>query len=154
MLVRSMIEFSLSKPFWWDPVGFLNHGWNLDLYVSYYPDTIEQSKEWRHSCSPCQQKFKTRKSSSKVLVSVFWDKAGVLLVDYLEKGATITVKCYIAHLNKLKQQMVSNRWGRLLEIIVFLDNAVLHKAAISHQKREDLHFKFLNNQPTHLIWPF
>jgi hypothetical protein len=46
-----------------------------------------------------------QESSSKVLAFVFWDKAGILLVNYLEKGATNTTKCYIAFLDKQKQQM-------------------------------------------------
>jgi hypothetical protein len=37
-------------------------------------------------------KFIAKKSSSKVLASVFWDKNGILLVDYLEKGSTIMAK--------------------------------------------------------------
>jgi hypothetical protein len=45
-------------------------------------------------------------SSSKLLASVFWDKDGILLVDYLEEGATITAKHYVAHLDKLKRQLV------------------------------------------------
>jgi hypothetical protein len=32
------------------------------------------------------KKFKT---SRKVLAFLFWDKDGILLIDYLEKGATI-----------------------------------------------------------------
>jgi histone-lysine N-methyltransferase SETMAR len=40
--------------------------------------------------------FRTQKSSSKVLMSVFWDKDKIYLVDYLEKGATITAKYYVA----------------------------------------------------------
>jgi hypothetical protein len=34
---------------------------------------------------------------------------GILLVDYLEQGATITAKYYVALLDKLKQQLVSKR---------------------------------------------
>jgi hypothetical protein len=56
----------------------------------YDPETKEQSKEGRHSGSLQRKKFKAQKSSSMVLASVFWDKNGILLVDYLEKGATIT----------------------------------------------------------------
>jgi hypothetical protein len=33
---------------------------------------------------PRAQKFKTQKSSNKVLASVFWDEDGILLVDSLE----------------------------------------------------------------------
>jgi hypothetical protein len=41
-----------------------------------------------------------------MLASVFWDKDGILLVDYLEKGATIMVKYYFALLDTLKQQLI------------------------------------------------
>jgi hypothetical protein len=44
-----------------------------------------------------------------VLASVFWEETGTLFVDYLEKGATITAKYYVAHLDILKQQLFSNR---------------------------------------------
>jgi hypothetical protein len=57
---------------------------------------------------PCiQKKFKTHKSSSKVLAPVFWDKDGILLTYYLEMGVTIAIKYYTALLEKLKQQLVS-----------------------------------------------
>jgi hypothetical protein len=64
----------------------------LGYIYAYDPETKEQSKEYRHSGSPCPKKFKTQKSSSKELASVFWDKDEILLVDYLEKGATIAAK--------------------------------------------------------------
>jgi hypothetical protein len=60
--------------------------------ISHDPETKEQSKERIHSGSPRPKKFKTQKSSSKVFPSVFWDKDGLLLVDYVEKGANITAK--------------------------------------------------------------
>jgi hypothetical protein len=36
------------------------------------------------------------KPSSKVFAPVFWDRDGILLVDYLEKNATFTAKYYVA----------------------------------------------------------
>jgi hypothetical protein len=80
---------------------------------------------------------------SKVLASVFWDKDGILLLDYLGKGATIMAKSYyIALLDKLKQQLASKRRGTLSKGILFLpDNVALHKVAITHQNLEDLHFQ-------------
>jgi hypothetical protein len=42
-----------------------------------------------------------------MLVAIFWDKAGILLVNYLEEGVTIMAKYCIALLDKLKQQLVS-----------------------------------------------
>jgi hypothetical protein len=97
------------------------------------PETKEQAKERRHSGSLRPKKFKTQKSSSKVLESLFWNKDGILLVVYLEKGATIMTKYYVALLDKLKQQLVSKRRGKLSKGILFLqDNAAPNKAAITH----------------------
>jgi hypothetical protein len=85
-----------------------------EIWINMYdPETKEQSKEWRYSGSPRPEKFKTQKSSSELLVSVFCDEDGILLVDYLEKGATITAKPYVALSDKLKQQLVSKRGGNL-----------------------------------------
>jgi histone-lysine N-methyltransferase SETMAR len=95
---------------------------------------------------PRPQKFKTQKSSSKVLASVLWDRDGILLVDYLEKGATITAKYCIALLDKMKQQMISKHRIKLLKGILFLqDNVAPHKVAIMHQKLADLHFEVLQH---------
>jgi hypothetical protein len=44
-----------------------------------------------------------------MLASVFWDKDGILHVDDLRNGATITANYYVAFLDKLKQQLVSIR---------------------------------------------
>jgi hypothetical protein len=41
-----------------------------------------------------------------VLASVFWDKDGILLVDYLERGVTIIAKYYVALLDEMKWQLV------------------------------------------------
>jgi hypothetical protein len=49
------------------------------------------------NCYPRPKKFKTQNSSSKVLASVSWNKDGILPVDYLEKGATITAKHFTAN---------------------------------------------------------
>jgi hypothetical protein len=74
-------------------------------------------------------------SSSNVLATVFWNKDGMLLIDYMEKGATITAKYYAVLLDKLKQQLVSKHRGKLSKRILFLqDNAGPHKVTIMHSK--------------------
>jgi histone-lysine N-methyltransferase SETMAR len=81
-----------------------------------------------------------------VLAPLFWDKEGILPVDYLEKGATITEKYYVVVLDKLKQQLVSERRGKLSKGILFLqDNVSPHKAAVTHQKFADLQFEALRH---------
>jgi hypothetical protein len=53
------------------------------------------------------KKYKTQKSSSMVLTSVFWNKDGVSLVNYVEYGAVIMGKYCVALPDKLKQQLIS-----------------------------------------------
>jgi histone-lysine N-methyltransferase SETMAR len=96
------------------------------------------------SGSPCPKNSKTRKFSSKVLAPVFLDKDEILLVDYLGMGASIMAKYYVAPLDKLKQQVVSKRRGKLSKGILFLqDSAAPHKAAIIQRKLAGLHFEVL-----------
>ena len=39
--------------------------------------------EWRHSCSLRPKKFRVQKSAWKVLASIFCDKDGIVLIEYL-----------------------------------------------------------------------
>jgi hypothetical protein len=110
------------------------------------PETKEQSKGWRYNGSPHPKKFKTPKSSSEVLAPVFWDIDGILRVDYLERGATIMAKYYIALLDKMKQQLVSKHRGKLSKgILLHQDIAAPYKTAITRQKLADLHFEVLKH---------
>jgi histone-lysine N-methyltransferase SETMAR len=100
----------------------------------------------RDSGSSHPKKIKTQKSSGKVLASVFWDKDGISLVVHVENGATITAKYYVALLDKLKQQLVSKRRGKLSKGMLFhQDNAAPHKVDLMHQKMADLHFEVLKH---------
>jgi hypothetical protein len=55
-----------------------------------------------------------------------------LLVDYLERRATITANYYSVLVDKLKQHLVSKFRGKLSKGILFLqDNAAAHKAVIT-----------------------
>jgi histone-lysine N-methyltransferase SETMAR len=155
MLISSVIQCLLHKPFWTDFGGilldFLNHLVTMDetwIHILVYdPETKEQSKEWRHN-GPRDQKISRHRShqASCWRASVLWDKDGILLLVYLEKGAIITAKYYFALLYKLKQQLVTKLRGKLSKGNLFLqDNAAPQKAAITHQKLAELHFEVLKH---------
>ena len=61
--------------------------------------------DWRHVNSPSKKKFKTLPSAGKVICTVFWDRKGVILLDFLEPGQTINYDRYIATLTKLKTRI-------------------------------------------------
>jgi hypothetical protein len=43
------------------------------------PETKRESKEWCHSTSPKPKKCRTEPSAGKVMLTLFWDKKGVIL---------------------------------------------------------------------------
>ena len=48
---------------------------------------------------------KTQQLVGKVVASVFWDAHGVISIDYLEKGRTITGAYYAALLDRLVDEI-------------------------------------------------
>ncbi|UYV62654.1 hypothetical protein LAZ67_2001434 [Cordylochernes scorpioides] len=67
----------------------------------------------RHSGSPLPKKAKTVPSAGKVMVSVFWDSDGVLLLDFLNKGQTITGNYYVNLVKQLREAIKEKRRGNL-----------------------------------------
>jgi len=77
----------------------------------YDPETKQQWMEWRHRGSPCPRKFQVQKSAGKVIASIFWDQDGILLIDYLPKGQTISAEYYSCLLVQLKDILKEKRRG-------------------------------------------
>ena len=50
------------------------------------PESKQQSMQWKHTDSPQPKKFKQAASGKKVMCTVFWDRQGVLLVEFLGMG--------------------------------------------------------------------
>jgi len=91
------------------------------------PENKQQSREWRHSTSPKPKKFKQTKSAGKVMATVFWDRKGVLLIDFMPPGTTINSDRYCDTLKKLRRAIQNRRRGRLSSGVRLLhDNARPH----------------------------
>uniref|UniRef100_A0A670Y7B2 Mos1 transposase HTH domain-containing protein n=1 Tax=Pseudonaja textilis TaxID=8673 RepID=A0A670Y7B2_PSETE len=93
-------------------------------------ETKLQSMEWGHTNSPqkprkCLQTFSAR----KIMATVFGDRQCVLLIDFLDHGATINSVRYCEMLQKLRKAIQNKRRGKLSSKILFLhDNARPHTA--------------------------
>jgi len=58
-------------------------------------ETKEQSPQWMHTHSPNKpRKFKQSFANKKLTATVFWDRKGVLLIEFMEPGTTITETRY------------------------------------------------------------
>jgi hypothetical protein len=75
-----------------------------EIWVHHYElEMKRQSMEWHHPQSPRNRKFKTTTSTGKVMITVFWDIDGVILLDVMARGETVNLDAYIKTLQKLKQ---------------------------------------------------
>lgn len=101
-----------------------------ETWVSHItPETKRQSMEWRHTMSPVKVKAKQTLSARKVMATVFWDRHGVLLVEFMERGTTINAAAYCDTLTKLRRAIQNKRRGLLTSGVLLLhDNARPHSA--------------------------
>jgi histone-lysine N-methyltransferase SETMAR len=60
----------------------------------YTPETKQQSNQWTEAGCSAPKKTRSVPSAGKVTTSVFLDAEGILFIDYLEKGKTITGEYY------------------------------------------------------------
>jgi hypothetical protein len=76
-----------------------------ETWVHHYkPETKRHSMEWHHPQSPRKKKFKTTPSAGNVMITIFWDNDGVILVDVMARDETINLDAYIKTLQNLKQR--------------------------------------------------
>lgn len=91
------------------------------------PEGKQSSMQWKHPSSPKPKKFRVQQSAGKVMLTVFFDIQGPLLLEFLEPNETINSQRYIQTLDKLHQAIKSKRPGMLSSGVILLhDNARPH----------------------------
>jgi hypothetical protein len=63
-------------------------------------ETKMQTMEWRHPQSLQKKKFKKSPSAGRVMITVFWDCEGVILVDAMPRRETINADTYVSMLTE------------------------------------------------------
>ena len=92
------------------------------------PENKQKSINWRHSGSPWKTKFKQTLSARKVMCTMFWDRRGVLLVDFSTRGETVNAERYSQTLQKLRRSIQNKRhWMLSAGVVLLQDNARPHK---------------------------
>jgi histone-lysine N-methyltransferase SETMAR len=74
-------------------------------------------------------KFKQTASTQKIMCTVFWDRKGILLVDFLPQGSTINAGVYCDTVKKLCSTIQNKRHGLLSRGVVMIHDANPHTAA-------------------------
>ena len=76
-----------------------------EIWIQHYtPESKQQSKQWTEAGCSTPKKTSWVPSTGKVMTSVFWDAEGILFIDYLEKGKTITGEYYSNLLTRLDEK--------------------------------------------------
>jgi hypothetical protein len=64
-------------------------------------ETKGQSKRWMHTFTKQVNKFKQMLSARKLMAAVFWDRKGVLMVEFMQQGTTVMSEVYCETRKKL-----------------------------------------------------
>lgn len=120
-----------------------------ETWIHYYtPETKRQSQQWIFEGERAPKKAKTVKSAGKVMATVFWDAQGIIFIDYLQKGKTITGAYYASLLDKLSKEIEEKRPHLKKKKILFhQDNAPVHTCKVSAAKMAELKFEILPHPP-------
>lgn len=93
------------------------------------PETKRQIMVWKSPQKKAPKKAKIETLAGKIMATVFWDSKGVILMDYLPRGGTISSNRYCEVLKKLRARIKRKRPGLLTKkVLLFHDNARPHSA--------------------------
>jgi histone-lysine N-methyltransferase SETMAR len=82
--------------------------------------------EWQHVNSPAMKKFKSLPSVGKVMCTVFWDRKGVIILDFIKPEQSINSDCYIMMVTKLKARISRVRPEKKTTFLLQHNNARPH----------------------------
>lgn len=133
-----------------DPDTFYRRFVTMDeTWVHHFdPETKKQSMSWKRPSSPPIKKFRVFPTAGKVMASVFWDAEGILFIDYLPKGKTITGAYYTDLIPKVRQAIKEKRRGKLSAGVLFHhDNAPAHRSQMALTAVRQAGFEIFDHPP-------
>ena len=75
-----------------------------ETWFHYYePETKFQSCQWKRKHEGVPIKIKSAPSAGKRMATVFWDRKGILSIDWLPEKTTINSDYYISELEELRE---------------------------------------------------
>jgi histone-lysine N-methyltransferase SETMAR len=93
------------------------------------------------------KKTRSVPSARKIMALVFWDVKGILFIDYLAKGKTITEEYYSNLLIRLNEKIHEKRPGLQKKKSPSIRTAPTHKSVLAMGKLKDLHYELLEHPP-------
>ncbi|GBM77857.1 hypothetical protein AVEN_24609-1 [Araneus ventricosus] len=82
------------------------------------------------------------------MCTVFWDRQGILLVEFLPRGETINAVRYCETLRQLRRAIQNKRRGILSQSILLLhDNARTHSAVVTQNLIQQFGWEKFDHPP-------
>jgi histone-lysine N-methyltransferase SETMAR len=88
-------------------------------------------------------------SARKLVASVFWHRKGVLMVELIQHGTTVTSEAYCETLKNCVGLVIQNKRRGMLTsgVVLFHDNAGLHTAAHTGEMLEHFNWELFGYPP-------
>ncbi|KAJ2953508.1 hypothetical protein O0L34_g1107 [Tuta absoluta] len=120
-----------------------------ETWVHHYePEYKQDSMQWHKKGTPPPKKFKVSQSAGKLMATVFWDSEGILLIDYKDKGVSITGEYYASILERLREAIKEKRRGKLAKGVLLLhDNAPVYTSRVALASLHKVGFDILEHPP-------
>lgn len=95
-----------------------------------------------------EKQAKVQTSVGNVIVNVSWESEGILLVEFLDRGATINPERYVQTLRKLKQRIRRVRPQRkMYQVLLLHDNARQHTSLRTREATATVGWTVLHHPP-------
>ncbi|KFD59075.1 hypothetical protein M513_00238 [Trichuris suis] len=120
-----------------------------EVWLCHYdPESEQQSRQWKHVNSPRPKWARLEPRSGKILATIFWDAEGILLINYMEDGGTVTGKYYANLLLQLREEIKEKRRRKLSRKVLLLhDNAPAHRAKVALAAIQQCGFGQIDHPP-------
>jgi len=120
-----------------------------ETWVHYYgPENKAKSRQWVGQGSPRPTKFKTQPSAGNVMATVFWDTKGVMLMDILSKGSTITGAYCANLLDQLRNPIREKHRGKISKgVLLQHGNARVHTCKVAMDAVERNGYELIPHTP-------
>jgi hypothetical protein len=113
-----------------------------------------QSMQWKHPGLPPPKKFKRLASAGKMMASIFWDRQGIIMIDYFEKDRTINDTYYADKWRRLRQEIARKRWDKLTKGVLLLhENTLAHTSQVAMAATTNCGFEIFLTPHILRTWP-
>lgn len=111
----------------------------------YLPESRRESSEWKLPGEKPTKKMRSSSSHRRVMMlSVFWDRHGIIMTDFAPKGTTINAQYYS---NLVRCARKKRRKQKNTPLWLLHDNAPVHTAAITQAAIRDAGLTFVDHPP-------